>query len=66
MWQKLASNVSLQSLMIFAIKPLGSPLFRMISFKTPDGILHLCSFETLKDMKTIITPDINFTVWGWE
>ena len=62
MWKKKSENIKFSDLVKLAtiMKKLGGLLYR-ITWKTADGLAHLCSFTTFEESKPEQTA--LFTLW---
>lgn len=64
MWKKVkdCETLSIQALAAMALVEKKNN--RLITWPTSDGLVHLCSFETLAQIKeTEIEPNTKFTLW---
>ena len=66
MWRKIEKFNDIPAILLIAIvasREEESP-FNMISWKTQDGLLHLCSFKNFKEITNEdIDPKTKFTIW---
>lgn len=61
--KKMQENFTIDDL-INLVKIIKNPYIWHVTWKTSDGLLHLHSLETFKDItKQEIEPNIKFTIW---
>ena len=64
MWKKAKDCETLSIQAVAAIAFVEKKNNRLITWSTSDGLIHLCSFETLAQIKeTEIEPNTKFTLW---